>query len=660
MNRSPTSGRDTKADQPRGWPLRFEPHLEREFRDEHGGASPRAVRIVLAIAIVLYGGYGIVDTLLFPDQAPLLLTIRFAGFTPAAVVVFALTWLPGFARIREYALAALVVIAGSSIALYLLITPLPENYTYLPGIVVVLLFGYSFNLMRVDVASVAGALIIAALNLGVVVTPAIPFGVVLSANIVIIAANLAGMSACYMIERARRSAFLVQRGLEARVAQRTRALRSEVAERRAAQDRLTYLAEHDELTGLYNRRRTIELLEERERALGPGERIGVLFVDIDRFKAINDSIGHAVGDAVLRETAVRLVSCVPEEMVVGRLGGDEFLAHVAHADAAAVSEKLAAVMIECLGEPMVIDGHSIHVTPSIGIATLPTESASTRDVIGRADAAMYAAKRAGGGRSCRYDTDLGARIERRTRLEHELRAALETDALSLVYQPKIRLADEEITGYEVLLRWDSATDGPVSPAEFVPIAEETGLILPIGAWVLGSACAEFVRRAPADARLNVNISARQFAEPELVEMVADALARCGMESERLVVELTESAVMQSIDEAEHRMREIRALGAGIAIDDFGTGYSSLSYLSRFPLSELKIDRVFVGGLGTDARATAISRTILQLGHSLGARVVAEGVETREQATILRDWGCDLAQGFLFGRPLPLAAVARAG
>jgi diguanylate cyclase (GGDEF)-like protein len=423
--------------------------------------------------------------------------------------------------------------------------------------------------------------------------------------------------------------------------------------------RLAYLAQFDPLTGLPNRallsdRFTQMIVLARRR----GAPLGVLFIDLDDFKLVNDTQGHAAGDELLKETARRLLASVRQGDTVARISGDEFaviLGDMARPDdAALVAQKI----IDKLGEAFAIRNQQVFITASIGIATFPGDGDNAETLLGAADAAMYRAKQAGRNAFQFFTADINQRTRARAQLGVELRHALERNEFSLAYQPKIDLASGQPSGAEALLRWNHPERGSVAPVEFIPVLEETGLIVQVGEWVLERACHDLKAWQASGRRVMpvaVNLSARQFRQQDLDTRIRAIVDAAGIAPSLIELEITESQLMH---DPEHATRVLRALGkAGlrVAIDDFGTGYSSLAYLTRFPLASLKIDRSFVAHVLSDEADATIVRTIVDMAHTLGFTVVAEGVESGGQADFLRALGCEQAQGFLFARPMPAAA-----
>lgn len=434
------------------------------------------------------------------------------------------------------------------------------------------------------------------------------------------------------------------------------AFAEDIGEKRRAEQHIQYLAHFDALTGLPNRvllfDRIAQALKEARR---DGTKVGVLFIDLDRFKVINDSLGHSFGDEVLRSVARRLQAGLRESDTVGRLGGDEFLIVVRRveeaADAAAVAEKVVAH----LASPFSVGGQNFVVTSSVGISLYPDDADDVEGLIRCADIAMYNAKEQGRNGYRFVTKEMGAKSLERMDLEGSLRRAIRDGELFLVYQPQVDTVTGTVVGLEALIRWRHPKDGLIMPGRFLPVAEETGLIVAMGDWVLFEACAQ-IRRWRDQFGLSipvaVNVSGAQFRDGQLPDKVARALDANGLAGPELEIEVTEGTLIEDVAAAAATLAALKERGVLIALDDFGTGYSSLSYLHRFPIDKLKIDRSFIHDLSTGATDSSVPRAIVGLGHSLGLSVIAEGVETEEQLQLLRDLSCGSYQGFLFSRPVP--------
>ncbi|MBI3479586.1 MAG: EAL domain-containing protein [Nitrosomonadales bacterium] len=440
------------------------------------------------------------------------------------------------------------------------------------------------------------------------------------------------------------------------------AIFSDISERKQAEAKIHQLAFYDQLTDLPNRRLLMDRLQQ-ELAVSArsGEYGGVVFLDLDNFKSINDTKGHDVGDLLLGEVAKRLKECVRDGDTVARLGGDEFVVVLkslsAHINEAATQAELVAEKIHAaLVRPYQIKAHAHHTSSSIGIVLFKGHQESLDDLLKHADTAMYQAKTAGRNAIRFYDPTMQAALEARTELEADMRQALEKQQFCLYYQIQVDNRHRPL-GAEVLLRWEHPERGLVSPVQFIALAEETGLIVPIGLWVQKTACEQLKlwqqNELTRGLTLSVNVSAKQFRQADFVAQVRKILLESGANSTQLKLELTESAVLENVEDTIGKMREIKALGVGFAMDDFGTGYSSLQYLKRLPLDQIKIDQSFVSDIATDPNDAAIVKTIIAMTQALGLDVIAEGVETLAQREFLDKHGCHAFQGYLFGRPVPL-------
>ena len=429
----------------------------------------------------------------------------------------------------------------------------------------------------------------------------------------------------------------------------------DISARKEAEERVQYLATHDGLTGLPNRAMFSQLLHIAvESARRYSRKVAVLFVDLDRFKIINDTLGHDAGDVLLREMAARLKECLRASDVVARLGGDEFVMLIQDVDTDGDVGIVARNVLSTVMKPVVILGRECRVTASVGICLFPEAALDEQAMMKNADMAMYLAKEEGKNNYQFYTANMKAHSVERLTLETNLRRALEKHELFIHYQAKVDFKSGTITGVEALLRWDNPELGSISPAQFIPLAEETGLIVPIGMWVLQTACAQNVawqRQGLPAVCMSVNLSMRQLNDENLVKEIAAVLEETGMDPSLLELEVTESMIMHNSDRAVRVLTEIKTLGVRLAIDDFGTGYSSLAHLKRFPIDTLKVDRSFIREIPRDAEDRAIAEAIIAMGKTLSLTVVAEGVETPEQQAFLSDRSCDEMQGFYFSKPI---------
>lgn len=432
----------------------------------------------------------------------------------------------------------------------------------------------------------------------------------------------------------------------------------DITEQKQAEERIRHMAHHDTLTGLPNR----ALLHDRigqniARTRRNGRVMTLLFIDLDRFKNVNDSLGHAVGDQLLKAVAGRLQECTRGTDTVARIGGDEFVIVLVDLRHPEESGQIAHKVLDALSEPFAIGGHELHVTPSIGICAYPGDGPDAETLMRNADTAMYHAKEMGRNNYQFFTPEMNAAAQQRLVLENDIRRALERHEFTLYYQPQIDLARGTIVGMEALVRWRHPKRGLIPPSEFIALAEETGLILPLGEWVLREACTQIRRWRDSghpDLQVAVNLSARQFRREGIVDMLAQVLQNAGIPAQCLELEITEGVIMQHTEEVMRAFERLHGMGVQIAIDDFGTGYSSLGYLKRFPIDSLKIDQSFVRDITTDPDDAAIVTAIIAMAHSLGLEVVAEGVETEQQLAFLSRLRCDKAQGYHFGRPAPAA------
>ncbi len=435
------------------------------------------------------------------------------------------------------------------------------------------------------------------------------------------------------------------------------ATHEDITERRRAEKQIAHMAHHDALTDLPNRVLLRERLAQAIANLEAGERLAVFYLDLDNFKSVNDALGHQTGDELLKCVAERLLGCVASDITVARVGGDEFaiiLSGLAHlADAATLAQHIG----EAVRAPYDLSGHAVLTDTSIGIAVARDDGSEPDELLKSADMALYRAKADGRGTYRFFEPGMDACIKTRRALESELRIALAEGEFILHYQPILNLKDNAITCCEALVRWQHPQRGLIPPAEFIPVAEEIGLIVPLGEWVLRKACADAVSW-PGDVKVAVNLSPIQMGSPNLVPTVVNALASAGLPANRLELEITESVMMQNTEATLTALHRLRELGVKISMDDFGTGFSALSYLRQFPFDKLKIDRCFIKDLSHDEDALAIVRAVTSMAKSLGMITTAEGVETSDQLAQVRLLGCSEVQGFFVSRPQPIERMVR--
>ena len=453
--------------------------------------------------------------------------------------------------------------------------------------------------------------------------------------------------------------------LERRVEERThrlidanQRLKEEIADREELQAKSQYLAYHDSLTGLGNRLLFKEQLDEalKDVSVAP-HPLAVLFLDLDGFKAVNDTLGHSVGDLLLKSIAAKLRDLLPSTDRIARLGGDEFAILQMSSPQPTSSTLLAERIIEIVSHPHNIDGHDVTVGASIGVAIARPGEMSTESLLKSADLAMYSAKSDGRGTYRIFDPQMDAVVQTRRSLERDMRTSLAQGGFELYYQPLVNLQTKRVTAFEALMRWNHRDRGAVPPSEFIPVAEDMGLIIQLGEWALRQACAE-AAEWPDDIRVSVNLSPLQFSKGNLVATVVSALASAGLAASRLELEITESVLLEKSERNISILNQLRELGARISMDDFGTGYSSIGYLRSFPFDKIKIDQSFVRDLLVDEGSLAIVRAIASLGVSFGMTTTAEGVETEEQMRCLNLEGCVEVQGYLYSKPVPTSGIAK--
>jgi diguanylate cyclase (GGDEF)-like protein/PAS domain S-box-containing protein len=450
---------------------------------------------------------------------------------------------------------------------------------------------------------------------------------------------------------------LVVHGADNR-AQHLMAVIEDVTERKKVEEQIFHIAHHDALTGLPNRIQYNERLEQELKRVERGANLAVLYLDLDHFKNINDTLGHSIGDELLKTAAERLRSCVRETDTIARLGGDEFAIIQTEIDQPTDAAALADRIQEAIRAPFDLDGLHAVTNVSIGISLAPANATVSTELMKQADMALYRAKAAGRNTYRFFEPEMDTSMRARRRIESSLREALVNGGLELHYQPIVRVADDTITGVEALLRWRHAERGMLSPAEFVPVAEETGLIIPVGEWVLRQACSD-AAKWPGEIKVAINLSPAQFKDRRLMPIILSALAGSGLHPSRLELEITEELLLQDDESTLARLHQLRELGVQIVMDDFGTGYSSLNYLRRFPLDKIKIDQAFIGGLSDgNAVSIAIVHAVVGIAKVLKVRTTAEGIETEEQMNLVKALGCTEMQGYLFGTPTPAEEMIR--
>jgi diguanylate cyclase (GGDEF)-like protein len=433
---------------------------------------------------------------------------------------------------------------------------------------------------------------------------------------------------------------------------------TDITERKQAEKRIAHMARHDALTGLPNRVLLRERIEDAlARVTRHNETLAVLCLDLDHFKTVNDTLGHSVGDGLLKAVSDRIKAQLGPRDTVVRLGGDEFAVLQVGAEQPRSATRLAQQLVVAMRDAFVLNAHRLHVGVSIGIALAPTDGLDPDRLLKCADLALYRAKGEGRDTFCFFETAMDSEMQARRATELAIREALARDEFALFYQPFFDIVRGDVIGFEALLRWKHPTRGIVAPGEFIAVAEETGLIVPLGEWVIRQACRE-AAQLPGTSRVAVNVSAAQFRSPNFVQFVVTTLAETGLSPARLELEITETLLMHSNDAVLEALHLLRGLGIRIALDDFGTGYSSLGYVRSFPFDKIKIDRSFVNELGKSSDCAAIVRAIVSLGAGLRIPTTAEGVETTAQLDFVRACGCSEAQGYLLGRPQPLQEAVR--
>ena len=422
------------------------------------------------------------------------------------------------------------------------------------------------------------------------------------------------------------------------------ATHEDITEKKRAEERIVHVAHHDALTGLPNRILFAEQLEQALRRVRRGEQLAVLYIDLDRLKRVNDTLGHPIGDLLLKGIADRLLGCVRDIDTVARLSGDEFAIIQSSIDGPPDAAALAVQIRDAIRAPIGLHGHQIVVDSSIGISIAPNDGTEFDELLKTADIALYEAKNTGRGTYCFYEADMNERMQVRGKLEQDLRDALANGEFELFYQPIVNLTDNKVVAFEALLRWHHPERGMISPADFIPVAEDMGLIVPLGEWVLRTACTE-AATWPSDLNLSVNVSSLQLTNKNLVITVIGAIASARIPANRLEIEITESVFFETTSANISTLKQLHELGVRFSMDDFGTGHSSLSYLLSFPFSKIKLDRSFITGLSDRQESRAIVRAVADLARNLNMIVIAEGVETDQQLDQVRILGCTEMQGF---------------
>ncbi|WP_322785789.1 putative bifunctional diguanylate cyclase/phosphodiesterase [Orenia marismortui] len=430
----------------------------------------------------------------------------------------------------------------------------------------------------------------------------------------------------------------------------------DITEEKDMKDKIEYIANHDQLTGLPNRYYIYNYIEE---LISKAEikNFNILFIDLDRFKLINDTLGHNTGDIFLEQVAKRLKSSVRKKDIVARLGGDEFII-LMEEESKAIIKKVSQRIIDKISYPFMVGGNSIATSASIGISSYPEGGEDLEDLLKHADIAMYEAKKRVGGNYKFYNSEIEKRYYNKIELENDLKKAIRNDELFMIYQPQFDLSTEKLTGIEALIRWKHPRKGMISPVEFIPIAEETGLIVPMGKWILRTVCEQNKRWQDAGfdpIRVAVNVSIRQLQEDDFVDSVKKVIEETSLKPEFLEIEITEN-IMRNVSDLNHKLIALKEIGVTVSIDDFGTGYSSLNIISDLPIDSLKIDKSFIDGLVTKAKKQVLAKTIINMGNNLNFSIIAEGIETREQLSFLRNNSCNIGQGYLFSKPVSAKEV----
>ena len=645
--------------------------MEREFNADFIAATLPQPRILTGINTLIFALYGLLDRLAFGNDSRILLLIRYSVIVPAGLITLILLFIPAFIRFRNLIYTAFVTLLGCFIVMITYIAPHPSHEYYSVGILTVFIFViYAVSKLPLRFSAAAGCTIVAVYHALFLLTGRITSELLIHDSVILNVGNTAGIIAAYSIEAFTRREFLKRRELDEereKISTLNRKLEQRVSQRNSqlsqANIELDYLAYHDSLTGMGNR----QFMEKEVKQFIKDARAGntsfaLVIVDIDRFSQINDSLGNHNADEVLRIVARRLFQALRAVDLFVRLGSDEFIFVLPRVSDSGVVQAILERVSENVGRPIEVGEHTIEVTLGCGASMFPQDAGSYEELLRCANSAVSDAKSAGPDQLRFFTPELGKKISYRTRIERLLSGAVTRGEFSLVYQRKVNTKTGETEGVEALIRWNSAELGNVSPAVFIPIAEESGAIRAVDDWVLRNACREtrelFASAAKTNSvpRLSVNVSANHFCDGAFADRTAQILTEVEFPPEWMQFEVTESGMMYEPAGARENIRRLRDIGAAISIDDFGTGYSSLAYLSRFPIDELKIDRSFVVNLETSSEDQAIIQSIIALGYGLGSRVVAEGVETESQRRLLNAFGCHIVQGYLYSRPEPIEAL----
>ena len=650
--------------------LRFLEPMESAYRRGFDRKTLKLMRFSIILSAVYFGGYALVERYLFGDAADITFIIRFSVFVPLAIFVVLFSFSRLFTKVRSPLVTLLFVTAGFSNVLIMVMLPEAHGYTQFAGILLVLLFGYTAGMLPFRWAAAAGFAIVVFYNAAVLIfNRANPINM-LGHNVLLNMTNIAGILASYILEFITRRDFFARwelAGEKEKISRLNEILERGVDERTEQLSRanveLEHLAHHDPLTGMGNSRLLEKEIERLiESARDKDFSFALVVADIDRFKEVNDGLGHRDGDEVLRIAAMRIHEELESGSLLVRLGGTEFVFVLPGVTSREAIQPILERISRSVNHPIVLHSHTVRLTLCFGAGLFPQDAADYVQLMRCADTAISEAKNIGRGIIQYYSQQLGEKVFHRMQIERSLKTALEYREFGLNYQSKINTKTGEIEGVETLIRWDNEALGDIGPDIFIPIAEESGTVKAIDEWVLRTACLEtreIFLRAPDNhdpGCLSVNVSANHFCDSGFADRVFEIVGDTGFPVRRLQFEVTESTIMYEPGGARENMLKLRDQGMKISIDDFGTGHSSLAYLSRFPIDELKIDRAFIAHLHSSSEDRAIAQAIIALGLALGARVVAEGVESEEQSRILSSWGCHLMQGYLYSRPEPIEGL----